>query len=280
MVGAPRSGTTLLRLMLDAHPSLAVPPETHFLRDLLLRHDIATVSSDTMCEEIVQTSRWPDYGLDRDALQRSLRSCDPFSVGSGMRAFYRLYAEARGKPKWGDKTPEHGLILPRIAEIFPHAKFVHLVRDGRDVLLSLRSTWFGQGAETAQHARYWSQYVRQIDRHGSICRNFLRIRYEDLVRDPPATLGMVCAFTGLEYTSELLAYHRRAKERLGEFGEYRTSSGRLISARQRIAAHRLTSSPPDPSRIFRWKREMLQSEARSYAAVASAELLRLGYGLR
>lgn len=279
VVGASRSGTTLLRLMLDAHPSLAIPPETHFLRDLLLCRDRETLSADTMCDMIIQTPRWLDYGLDRDALLGTLRSCDQFSVGVGMRAFYRLYAEAKSKPNWGDKTPEHGLILPHIAAVFPDAKFIHLVRDGRDAFLSLKSTWFGQGAEITQHAQSWSRYVQRIDQFGHDCKNFLRIRYEDLVQDPPAILGMLCTFLGLGYTNELLGYHLHAKDRLGELSKFRTSSGRQVSAQERIAAHRLTSSPPDPSRTFRWRREMSKSDACKYVAIASSQLLRLGYGL-
>ena len=279
IVGAPRSGTTLLRLMLDSHPRLAIPPETHFLRELLLRDKRKAVSAEEMLDVVLGTARWRDYGLSKDELKQSLHSCSPFSISSGVRAFFRLYSSRFGKTLWGDKTPEHGLIMTQINELFPGSKFIHIVRDGRDVFLSIRSTWFGKNISVYRHAKWWSQYVGSVDKFGQTCENYLRLKYEDLVLDPVATLEQICTFSSLDYTNELLNYHQRANNRLLELRSYQVSSGLRISKSERLSIHRRTDLPPDKSRVCRWKTEMSDTESSRYIRAASHELLRLGYSL-
>src|ERR1700726_654613 len=110
IVGAPRSGTTLLRLMLDAHPALAIPPETHFLPACakLARDSSATAEQLIHCitRSPSEMPTWVDFGLAESTLAVSVRGLpSPFSVSDGVRAFYRLYAEQHGKHRVGDKTP-------------------------------------------------------------------------------------------------------------------------------------------------------------------------------
>jgi hypothetical protein len=145
IVGVPRSGTTLLRLMLDAHPQFAIPPETGFLPraarlspPLFLR----TRLFDLLTHFPRSAPNWADFHMDASEFQQALWQIRPFTVAEGVRAFYRLYAQHHRKTRSGDKTPLYALEMPAIRRLLPEARFIHVIRDGRDVALSLRKTWF------------------------------------------------------------------------------------------------------------------------------------------
>src|SRR5687767_7251824 len=136
VVGVSRSGTTLLRLMLDAHPQLTIPPETHFVPELIRAAGRRRASAEGLAEIIVSQRQWGDFGVDEAELRLRLEALDRVEPAGALRAFYGLYAEKQGKPRWGDKTPIYVEHMRGIAKALPEARFVHLIRDGRDVALS------------------------------------------------------------------------------------------------------------------------------------------------
>src|SRR5690606_16718789 len=131
IVGVARSGTTLLRLMLDAHPDLAIPPETHFVPRLVKEIERGAGPAEAHAF-VTGHQRWPDWGLDADELRARFESLEPFTAGEALRAFFGLYAERQGKPRWGDKSPTHLKRMARIHGALPEARFLHVIRDGRD----------------------------------------------------------------------------------------------------------------------------------------------------
>ena len=120
VVGVGRSGTTLLRLMLDAHPDLCLPGETGFLLPVFdaVRHG-EQVDAARFADLVTSFQTWPDLGTDADTFTAALQRLDPFSVTAGTREFYRLYAAARGKSRWGDKTPVYGQHCPTCCACCP-----------------------------------------------------------------------------------------------------------------------------------------------------------------
>ena len=149
VVGSPRSGTSLLAVMLDSHPALAIPPETAFIAqiaslqgppEVVREHFLEIVTTDR-----ITVSNWTDFGLDRDALRERLEAIKPFTVAAGLRAFYALYAEGEGKARCGEKTPGYVFLMPQIAALLPEAHFIHVIRDPGDTALSWRKTWFSPG---------------------------------------------------------------------------------------------------------------------------------------
>jgi len=123
IVGVPRSGTTLLRLMLDAHPELCIPSETHFLPGLLKLGGETASACEPFFRAVTEFETWDDFNLSVDEFARVLKTIDPFVISEGVRAFYRLYAARFGKKRWGDKTPPYSLFLREVESILPEAPF-------------------------------------------------------------------------------------------------------------------------------------------------------------
>jgi Sulfotransferase family len=283
IVGAPRSGTTMLRLMLDAHPQLSIPPETGFLAlASALKSSEQSLHADLFLDAITNFPRemptWPDFGIAAEDLRDELNRIQLVSAADGFRAFYRLYAERSGKSRWGDKTPEYVLHISDIAETLPEAHFIHIIRDGRDVGLSLRQCWFAPDRDMKGLAGHWQQRVTEGRRQGAGCCHYIEVRYETLVRRPPAVLAEICGFLGLPYVGQLERYHERSMDRLREHGERRTRDGLLVVSREeRLRQQQLVSRPPDPSRIEAWKETMTTDERRDFEEVAGELLRDLGY---
>ena len=285
VVGAARSGTTLLRMMLDAHGELALPFETQLLPELIdLQAEGAT--PEQLAEHLVSHRRWPDFGLDADRQRAAFAAVEPFDLGEAMRTFYRAYAESQGKPRWGDKSPGYALHIRRIAEVMPEAHFVHLIRDGRDVRLSqLRR---GSGHPTAaKHARRWKRRVKRGRRQGGRVPHYMEVRYEALIADPEPELRRICGFVGLDFDPVMLSYHERAGERLGEIdrdleaGQENAAARErpLFKAEDRLDFHSLTKEPPRPNRVGKWRTEMPAEDLADFERVAGDLLAELGYQL-
>lgn len=155
IVGVARSGTTLLRSMLDRHPMLCILPETHFVPLLIDAFKRAPLSRDEFLEKITTFFTWPDFRIDANELGRALSHSSEFNLTTGLREFYGLYAQMHGKTGWGDKTPTYSSHLLAISQTLPEARFVHLIRDGRAIASSRRQLNFGPGPSISAQARDW-----------------------------------------------------------------------------------------------------------------------------
>jgi hypothetical protein len=279
IVGVNRSGTTLLRLMLDAHPSLAIPPETHFLPEM-----IRLSRRETTRRRLVRTAtthpRWGDFGLDADEFRHRVKHLRPLTSTGAIRAFYDLYAEQQGKPLWGDKTPRYMRAMPRIERALPEARFIHLIRDGRDVALSQAERSLDEEAPSiAEVAERWQRRIRSAREQAVELNHYLEVRYEDLVADPETTLRRICEEIELPFDPAMLDYHRRAAGRLSEMDRDLGdgNSGPVRSGTERLAGHAMTTEPPTTDRSGRWQREMPAADVAEFERVAGDMLAELGY---
>jgi Sulfotransferase family len=278
IVGVPRSGTTLLRLMLDAHPELSIPPEMGFMpavADLRGRGDSLRRA---FFEAVTAMPSWDDAHVPREVFERALGGVEPFTVGEGVRVFYRLYAARFGKARWGDKTPAYCLHMDRIERLLPEARFVHIIRDGRDVALSVRGLWFSPGDRVEDAALRWRDWILTARRLGKRRRHYTEVRYEELIADAPSVLRKVCDFVGLEYDARMERYYESSPARLDEVQTmYRADGSPLITKEERLYNQRFTTRPPERSRVFRWRSEMDAESRARFAAVAGDLLEELGY---
>lgn len=275
IVGCDRSGTTLLRLMLMGDPSLWIPTETNFIPHLAERSDrYGDFTSALQREAFVDdlASAYATYAsvamealdLDPQEIRSALEAAAPTRYEGAVDAIYRLAAIRRGRHRWGDKSPTYVLHLPRLARLFPSARFVHLLRDARDVAVStIMAGWF-EPDQWEEAAEYWLRRVSTGLRDGRALgmARYMEIRYEALVQEPSATLRRLCDWCDLSYSSAMLAFYPGALDHI-------------------LPAHRglfpLIDKPVDPTRAHAWRRTMSAPARRRVERVAGAVMTQLEY---
>lgn len=280
VVGVMRSGTTLLRLMLDAHPELAVPSETRFFPALnpLVNKKTATPYDVVSILESINT--WPDFELEAEDLLQNMTARGINTPGAALRMFYQSYAQRFNKLRWGDKTPYYNLHMDQISLLIPEARFIHIIRDGRDVALSTKGLWFDLGKNIEEIAVNWMNRIRQTRQLAQLVPHYIELRYEDLISAPEQTLRKICKFIHLPFSPLMLEYHHTAKDRLDEFKtRYSTNGEILVSKERRMSAFALASTPPQKSRIERWRNELTTEQILKFEAIAGPLLGELGYDL-
>jgi hypothetical protein len=285
IVGVGRSGTTLLRLMLDAHPDMSIPAETHFL-PAIFQPAATDLDLEGAYRTVTGAKSWANLAIEADDYLAALRALKPFAMGDAARAFYRLYTQRKGKSRWGDKTPSYRGHMRLIQEALPEAHFIHLIRDGRDVALSYRGLWFGPGDDIEAQAKFWVREISGARAAARDLRHYMEVRYETLVAEPEATLRGLCAYLSLPYHPSMLDYHQTASSRLSEIkqrlvDQRRTADGeRSSNVEHFLSIHDRVGDRPDSGRAGRWRMEMAVDEQRRYEAIAGKLLHELNYETR
>ncbi|GAA3218482.1 sulfotransferase [Actinocorallia longicatena] len=249
IVGCPRSGTTLLQLMLHAHPRIAIPPETRFLLPAYYRRaewgDLDEPAHRQRLAEWIVTTRghkFDDLGLDPAATIAEMAAAPP-TLGSMLGTVLRAYAASHGKPRWGDKRPTYIRYLPDLIRMFPDAQFVHLIRDGRDCVGSLKQmSWWKY--DTAYAINTWA---RAIDNGHEAGRrmppgSYYELQYEHLVADPAAELQALCAFLDEAYDPSMLRPHELASVTPRRKTHHARTQGEIDAAAVRSWESRLTGA--------------------------------------
>jgi Sulfotransferase family len=262
ILGVSRSGTTLLKAMLDRHPALAIPTESYFLPQLWDRHG-ARPDADAFVADVGRLSRVREWGVEPNMVRDRLPEEPTFA--EAIEAIYRSYADLRGKPRFGDKTPAYMQRLDVVDRAFPNAQYVHLIRDGRDAALSFvamrrrpRFNW-ARPRTVRGFAAQWRREVASARRFGRALGDdrYQELRYEELVTRPEPTMRHVCEFLGLTFDSAVMQYHRAADP-------------------ERLVDHPRLAEPPTPG-VRRWREEMPEAELERFEAVAGDLLSELAY---
>lgn len=275
IVGVGRSGTTLLRLMLDAHPALAIPAETLFLEKLA---GLTHISREQFLDIVTGAATWENLTLDAGELRGAIDALEPFTLPGAIRCFFRLYAQRRSKIRWGDKMPYYRVFMADIQNLLPEAHFIHIIRDGRDSALSYQGLWFGPGDDFEKQARFWRGEIMKARTQAAGLKHYSEVRYEALVTKPEETLRQICAGIALDFDPAMLTYHRSAEERLAEFKRPYGPAGRTPKdIGTFMAIHDRVKTPPDKTRIGRWRTEMSRADLERYEAIAGPLLRELGY---
>ncbi|GAB2866676.1 hypothetical protein GCM10027176_80420 [Actinoallomurus bryophytorum] len=211
VLGCPRSGTTLLRLMLRAHPRIAIPPETRLLLDAYEHRgaygDLRRLPNrQALAEWIVAGAgtRFSGLGLDPRTIADEIVAGPP-TLGSALEIALRAYARRLGKPRWGDKRPGYVQHIDALLRMFPDAQIVHLVRDGRDCVAELkRAPWWRMGVYHA--IATWTQAIDAGQAAAARLPSdaYMEIQYERLAGDPEDELRRLCAFLGEEYAPSMV----------------------------------------------------------------------------
>jgi len=277
VIGVARSGTTLLRLMLDAHPELAIPPETHFIPKVIKAFEHGDDPAADAFEVITAHRRWADFGLEAEELRARFDRHRRLTAGDALREFYGLYASKHGKARWGDKSTNYVRKMKAIRRTLPEARFVHLIRDGRDVALSLLDVHFGP-TTIEDAAEKWSSEIRRARRQGSRGDDYLEVRYEDLIADPEPVLRRICQGTELPWDATMLDYQDRAGGRIAEIArDFERAEGEAVPADVRARHQANVSKPLQADRAARWRTEMAAPDIAAFERIAGEMLDELGY---
>jgi hypothetical protein len=261
VVGCERSGTTLLRLMLDAHPDLAIPPESYFIVDHYRRLSRYGTEGDvdlTVMAADLRDHRWfSAWDLDLGGLRGRGQS-----FPDAVRRIYETYAAQHGKHRHGDKTPAYVMHLPLLARLFPEGRFVHLIRDGRDVALSLADVSWGP-VTVLDAAIQWRERVERgrTAGRGLGPERYREVRYERLVAEPEPVLRELAEFLGLEFAPAMLSHHEHA-------------GGRIVGGPKGI--HRRAAEAPTAG-IRDWRAQLAGADLEAVEAAVGELLTELGY---
>lgn len=270
VVGCGRSGTTLLRSMLDAHPDLSLSNEARFpvsMARTRARYERQGFLLDRFIDDLYDLprarSRFVEWSIERGVLQDHLATETPQSLPEAVHSVYGLLASKEGKSFYGDKAPGYTLYMNHLAETYPGSKFVHIVRDGRDVAAAFFDAPFGPS--TAPHAAlYWRDRVRSARSAGQQVGpdRYLEVSYESLVDRPAEVLRNVCEFVGLEYCAEMLRYFEAAdklKADVGRMGHHESLQRSLTRG------------------LRDWRSELPESSVHMFEVVAGDALTEFGY---
>jgi hypothetical protein len=210
VVGCPRSGTTLFRTMLSAHPSIAIPPETRFMMGMYWRrNELGDLrrrdAREALARSIVEDpeTRFRVLGVDGPGVVSEIVDGPP-TLGTAFGIVLRSYARAFGKPRWGDKRPAYYAFMDELDHLFPDAQFIHLIRDPRACVESLkRQEWYPD--EAAPCVAAWVHAVRSASRSGRRLgpKRYLEVKYEDLVSDPEAESRRICEFLDEPFAEDM-----------------------------------------------------------------------------
>jgi hypothetical protein len=222
---------------------------------------------------------WEDFGFaDEEMLARLRERGRTLAPGEALRTFYEAYAEREGKPRWGEKTPRYVGKMRQIQAALGEARFVHVVRDGRDVALSVLDRTV-RDLDAADVGKRWKRKIQKARDAAPKLDHYLEVRYEDLIVDTEPALGRICEFIELDWNEAMLDYHERSGERLEEMKRALPADERSgqLDVERRMATHAMTTKPPDAERVSRWKRQMSEPDRVRFEEVAGEMLADLGY---
>ena len=273
IVGCPRSGTTLLHRLVDAHPRLAIVHETLWIPKFYERRIGLTddgLVTEELPDRLLEHRRFGQLGIGAEELHTLGREHAGVPFAELVTVLFDRYAAARGKPLAGDKSPGYVRSLPLLHALWPEAKFVHLIRDGRDVCLSALawkkadrlfrdySTWPAEPVTTA--ALWWERSVRLgLEAAAGLPAGlYTEARYEDVVADAEAECHHLCGFLGIDFDDAMLRFHE---------GRARSAPG-LTTKRRWL---------PPTAGLRNWREELTNGQIAAFEAAAGGLLDELGY---
>jgi hypothetical protein len=277
ILGNPRSGTSLLRIILNNHPNIVVPPECGFIQWLCTRHgnfDGKGMSDvDNFIEDLRSLKKIETWNIDFNGLKDYINEKKPESYSHITALVIEYYGINLGKKIiWlGDKNNYYIDHLDLLLNLFPSAKFIEIVRDGRDVATSYQSlSRKGKkyepnlSVDIKSIAKEWSTNLEKIQAFFQKIErsNKLTVKYEDLIIDPQIILNEICNLLKIEFNSEMLDYYKNPN-----FGEPLALLDWKIK----------TTKPLDASSIGKYKMQLSKDEIITFNLLVLSQLKQYGY---
>ena len=276
ILGNPRSGTTIFRLMLNRHPQLVVPPECGFALWWLNKYADWSYSEATrteFLEDFATSKKIENWHLDLDDLSNEIDEQRPNTYAELVHLIYLFYAKSLHKDLvfWGDKNNFYLSHLKELKQLFPGAKILFITRDGRDVACSyvalhksgIQSKYLPQlPGEINEIAREWQDKNQRIIDYCSAIDpgQWHQLKFEDLLTETELELKKVCAFLGVAYNNEMLNYHQDDTE-----------------PEDTLQWKLKTKQAPDLDNIGKFKHQLSEAERMAFEEIAGGMLKRFNY---
>jgi hypothetical protein len=275
IIGRPRSGTTLLRVLFEAHPHVLIPPESPFIISLYKKYGKVTYWDEPVihefCEDLFRQRYFDKWLIDKDVLVKNLLEARGENTFQDMvRKVCLSYTSVFDKEEIrliGDKNPAYSLFIERIHELFPEAKIIHITRDYRDNYLSLTKVNFEVPIVPLVVYR-WKFAYRRVQKLKKKCPDLIySLKYEDLATDPEKQFREVCRFLGLTFESEVLSFYKKKAEVEKAYAD----------SEEIALVHKSLFNPISTSRMNLWKTEMSPRQVRVADLVAGKTAEKAGY---
>lgn len=267
IVGSPRSGTSLLSKIISSHPEIGVPFESHVYPRLYnwkeCYGDISAFENKKrIAEDLVNLETVKKW----DRRPNPKKVIENIHGGKFHHAFEGLmnaWLEEVGKRRWGEKTPHNAFFWREISEGFPSSKFIHIVRDGRDVAMSWKKVRFGP-EHFYSIANLWNKYVQKAEdiKSNVSKKRFHEVKYEDILRDPNQNIKKICQFLDESFDSRMIEFYKSPRS-------YPTDDRN----------ERNLSRPLLRDNMNKWKSSISERDLRIFESVAGETLRRYGYNL-
>ena len=269
VVGMPRSGTTLLASLLSAHSAIAIGPETNYFSRMWkpLTRGRGLCDWEAVETTLVQWLEKPTLqSMDLPVRQLLDTFRETWKTGTLTHRFIlshimEQYAERRGKAIWGEKTPEHFMYVPAIKRVFPDARIIAIIRDPRDVHLSLVKVPWNRG-NAFNHALQWRGYQILSQRYQNLFRGYyMTVRFEDLIRDPRSEMKRLLSGLHQRFEEDMLVRYRQEP----------------LFDPQQEPWKKHASAPIDAANAYKWRTQMADEEIGIFSRVCGSYLTRYGY---
>ncbi len=270
VLGNPRSGTTMLRLMLSCHPNIGIPPEGGFIVQLGWLYDnkkLDKATIDAFVSDFFEMETSQDWKLFEKNLIHAFEKREVANYTDMIDEIYREYFRKACPDKkiWGDKTTWYSDYLEQINSYFPSAKYIHIVRDGRSVASSYKNVPH-LTSNIMQIALEWTWSLNKIHKFGKNigAERFIQIKYEDLVVNPSQVLKDICTFLGENYHDDMVSFSEKNREQEMEPSRHLGWKGLTLSA--------VTSK-----RVSAWENELSNDELLDFYTIAMDTMNKFNY---
>jgi hypothetical protein len=255
IIGSPRSGTTLVRVILDSHPNICCGPETHLIKTLQILHaDIE--------------KKWhmlKPYGSSHEKINKKISNI--------LEAFTGEYKKQKNKARWAEKTPDNIFRAEFINTIFPSCQFINVIRDGRDVVCSYKKRW---GRLTLFKAiSTWNKAIELTYHYRTLFPKdrYLEVYYEELVSNPEKITKEIMIFLNEKWTKDLLS-HQKAKH---DYWFNKENGEKSLELKEKQPKRHSPSKPIFTSSSGKWKKELNLYEKSIVNLLMKDNLKNLGY---
>lgn len=218
IIGRPRSGTTLLRTLFDAHPNVIIPLECQIIKLIYEKYDKQKYWEENdlkkLLKDIKNEWKFDTWKVDEGKLERELLSCvGETQLKHIIRVIYSNYISHYQKKDIkiiGDKNPEYSLYIDKLIKHFPKEKYIHITRDYRDQILSFMKFDFNYAMPSVIAYRWRRSIQKIIKAKRKLPGSFYSLRYEDLVEDTGKYMNEMCSFLNISYDPSVLEFYENA----------------------------------------------------------------------